>query len=101
MDANDVLLWLSARQEGSWAGYRAAIEEMATSVDEDDDETDDRGLAIYQRLRLNLERLAHVEFGRADFSNRWRIVPPTIAATSGRTIGILCGARTEIGRAHV
>jgi hypothetical protein len=101
MNANDILLWLSARQEGSWASYKAAIEEMDTPAEGADDEPDDRELAIHQRLRLNLERLAHVEFGRADFPNGWRVVPPTIAATSGRTIGILCGARTDESLAQI
>lgn len=95
MNSNDMLLWFSARQEGSWVGYKAALEEMATPTDDNDDETDERELAIYQRLRLNLERLAHVEFGRADFPNGWRVVPPTIATVSGKTKGILCGARTD------
>jgi len=49
MNANDILLWLSARQEGSWASYKAAIEEMDTPAEGADDEPDDRELAIHQR----------------------------------------------------
>ena len=95
MNPNEVLLWLSAKRAGSWVGYRATLEEMVTLAAEDDDEAEESELPLYQRFRFNFERLAHVEFRRPDFPNAWRVVPPTIAATSEKTIGILCGARTD------
>ena len=57
---------------------------------------EDAGLPIHQRVRLNLERLGHIEFGAADNEEGWRVVPPTLALLqyNGRVTGILCGART-------
>jgi hypothetical protein len=95
MNANDILLWMSAKRSGSWAGYKDTLEEMSTQEGENEDDSIDSDLPIYQRLRFNLERLAHVEFNRHEFRNGWRIVPPTLAITSGKPVGILCGARTE------
>jgi hypothetical protein len=68
---------------------------MSTHEEENEDDSIDSELPFYQRLRFNLERLAHAEFNRNGFLNGWRIVPPTLAITSGSPVGILCGARTE------
>ena len=95
MNANDILLWMSAKRTGPWAGYKGTLEEMAAVNEEGGDDAVDSELPIHQRLRFNLERLAHVEFYRPDCPNGWRVVPPTIAITSGAAIGILCGARTD------
>lgn len=103
-NANDLLLWLSAKKSGTWSRYRTAVDELEifeelSSDDEDlgEDAPDNFGLPIYHRLRLNLERLGHAEFFRKDFKNGWRVVPPTLAYNSnkGKTIGVLCGARTD------
>lgn len=96
MNANDILLWASTKRFGSWAAYKERVGERSSA--EEDAGADDRGayeLPIYQRLRFNLERLGHVEFRRRDFPESWRVVPPTIAASSGERRGILCGARTD------
>ena len=63
MSANTVLLWMSARQEGSWQQYRAAFERLYAEEGEDDDAGagEDNGLAPHQELRFNLTRLGHVE----------------------------------------
>ena len=104
MNPNDLLLWISAKGSGTWARYRAAVDELQVSEDangndEDlgEDVPDSSGLPIHHRLRLNLERLGHAEFFRADFQNGWRVVPPTVACANNEagTVGILCGARTN------
>ena len=56
MSANSLLLWMSARRRGSWAQFRAAVEELHLHVDteaegEDDDEgtagPDDRNFLLF------------------------------------------------------
>ncbi len=95
MTPNELLLWLSARKAGSWSQFRGAVEtlDLANSSAEGEE---DAGLPIHQRVRLNLERLGHIEFGAADSEEGWRVVPPTLALLqyNGRVTGILCGART-------
>ena len=95
MTPNELLLWLSARKAGSWSQFRGAVEnlDLANSSAEGEE---DAGLPIHQRVRLNLERLGHIEFGAADSDEGWRVVPPTLALLqyNGRVTGILCGART-------
>ena len=95
MNSNDILLWMSAKQRGSWAGYTDRLEAMSTDEGENEDDSIESELPFHQRFRFNLERLAHAEFNRNGFLNGWRIVPPTLAITSGSRFGILCGARTE------
>lgn len=103
MNPNDLLLWLSARGSGTWSRFRAAIDELmipaAEGVGDEDacEDAPDVGLPICHRFRLNLERLAHVEFFREGFQNGWRIVPPTLACaeTEEGPVGVLCGARTD------
>ena len=101
MSANELLIWMSARVEGSWPQFRSAVEELR--VEEDMGDSSEAGedasasdLPRYQAVRLGLERLAHVEFTSVASNRRWRVVPPTLAVTrSGdECVGILCGART-------
>lgn len=94
MNTNEILLWMSAKRMGSWASYKDVLEETMEPDEENAGDLSDSELSLYQRLRLNLERLAHVEFRGQDFPNGWCVVPPTIALTSGERVGILCGART-------
>ena len=106
MSSNDLLLWLSARGEGSWAQFRAAVEEHYVPDDGEENDLDvdersaaraDSDLPVYQQVRIALERLGHVEFFAADLDNRWRVVPPAVAVNSGSSspaTGVLCGART-------
>lgn len=95
MTPNELLLWLSARKEGSWPQFRGAVAtlDLASSSDETGEGI---SLPLHQRIRFNLERLGHVEFGAAECEDGWRVVPPTLALSqdNGRIIGILCGART-------
>src|SRR5207253_307757 len=53
-------------------------------------------LGVYQRLRLNFERLGHAEFFAKGCEGGWRVAPPVIATSGqpGRWMGILCGARS-------
>lgn len=95
MTPNELLLWLSARKQGSWVQFRSAVEnlELAETADEAEQDT---ALPVHQRVRLNLERLGHVEFDTAGCENGWRAVPPVLAIFEHDAVasGVLCGART-------
>ncbi len=101
MSANDLLLWMSARCQGSWLQFRNAVEELhlsngdATSA-EDDDARDPLALPLYQALRLNLQRLAHAEFFAGGGGADWRVTPPSLAVTQtvNGWLGVLAGARS-------
>ena len=100
MRANELLLWLSARREGSWSQFRAAVEELH-SVENNcnvngESRTDDGDFPLHQQFRLNLEGAAHAEFFERDSKYRWRIAPPVLAAhpTSDGLRAVLCGARS-------
>jgi hypothetical protein len=98
MKANELLLWLSARREGSWLQFRSAIEELhaeeAASIQ--DTSLQDDEFPLHQELRMNLERLGHAEFFANDCDDGWRVAPPALAAicTDNGWLGILCGARS-------
>jgi len=95
MTPNELLLWLSARKQGSWPQFRGAVEKLDLANDSDESEQDTK-LPVHQRVRFNLERLGHVEFDAAECEDGWRVVPPALAVfqhDNGFT-GILCGART-------
>lgn len=99
MKANELLFWLSARREGSWRQFRDAVKELhsAQGVSEATEAVEsDNAFPLHQRLRLELKRLAHVEFFARDCENGWRVAPPTLAAhpVPGGTRAILCGARS-------
>jgi hypothetical protein len=93
---------MSARQAGSWAQFRGAVEEL--HIDEDvvepespDTELTGRGsFPLYQMLRLNLQRLAHCEFYANGCADGWRVVPPTLATVEhqDKWMGYYCGARS-------
>jgi hypothetical protein len=97
-----MLLWLSAKGQGSWSQFRAAVEELDTQQGELKLDAEDSSsmviasdLPIYQQVRFAFERLGHVEFYSAGAENGWRIVPPSVAMRSrGSTEGVLCGARS-------
>jgi hypothetical protein len=104
LNLDRLLLWLSAKEQGSWSQFRAAVEEFCTDKSDaspDDPDYPERrdvtnsGLPIYQHVRLTLQRLAHAEFYTAGAENGWRIVPPSLAFLADRTdTGLLCGARS-------
>lgn len=110
MSANALLLWMSARREGSWQQFRTAVEELHLGESNDlegegDDAPDQFALPLYQTLRFNLQRLGHAEFfagagGDAD----WRVTPPSLAVTHHPRgwLGIVAGARspTLLRRLH-
>ena len=100
MKANELLFWLSARREGSWQQFRAAVEELHSDDGETGAEENDE-FPLHQQLRLDLERLAHVEFFAHDCEKGWRVAPPTLAmhrVPGGGVRGILCGARSPVLR---
>ena len=99
MSLDNLLLWLSAKGQGSWSQFRGAVEELYAGEDYRSLLADDEGeryaassgLPVYQRIRFALERLGHVEF----FTNNWRVVPPALALLSRSSgDGVLCGARS-------
>ncbi len=104
MSFDHMLLWLSAKGQGSWSQFRAAVEEFDTEQgdlepDAEDGESAGPGsdLPIYQQVRFALQRLGHVEFYTAGAENGWRVVPPTVAIRARATAdGVLCGARTPV-----
>ena len=106
---NELLLWLSARREGTWQQFRAAVEELR-SEDEDwegkensSSVQDDNDFRLHQRMRLSLECLAHAEFFANGCEEGWRIAPPILAAhpVLGGIQAILCGARSAALRERV
>ncbi len=95
MTPNELLLWLSARKEGSWRQFRGAVENLDLAANSEGEEQGG-ALALHLRVYLNLERLAHVEFASSESEKGWRVVPPALALSrrGDCAIGILCGART-------
>ena len=103
MNANHVLLWMSAREQGSWTQFKSAVEELRLAEQDQDSIQDNfnehdtpQGFPYHQRLRLNLQSLAHAEFFSNGSESGWRVVPPSLAVhrQSDSWIGILCGARS-------
>lgn len=106
MKANELLLWMSARRQGSWQQFRSAVEELHSNIDTFPNELDDHAetkFPLHQKLRLDFERLAHVEFFAGDCEKGWRITPPTFAVhpTSDGMRAVLCGARSPALRERV
>lgn len=95
MIADDLLLWLSATRQGSWRQFRQAVEELNSTNGEERIEQD-REFPLHQQLRLDLGRLAHVEFFALECQDGWRVAPPTLAghSISGGLRAVLCGARS-------
>jgi hypothetical protein len=94
MGPNELLLWLSARREGSWGQFRSAAEEILS----DADGTPANGRAApYQEMRFALEQLGHVEFEGRDGEGGWRVARPVLAVSRQpeNFIGIMCGARSS------
>ncbi len=97
MSLNHLLTWISARGSGSWSQFRGAVERLhvePTESERKEENADDAivgDLPVYQAARLNLQRLAHVEFTKTN----WRVVPPSIAVhkEGDQWAGVLCGAR--------
>ena len=104
MSVDHLLLWLSAKGQGSWSQFRGAVEELCVEQDEGAPSADDEGdrpatttsdLPVYQQVRFALQRLAHVEFFCSQVDQGWRVVPPVIALLPSRPgEGLLCGARS-------
>ena len=107
MSANNLLIWMSARQEGSWPQFRGAVEELHLNTEENDESlgTEESGdsqheLPLYQELRLNMQRLGHAEFFAGAGEKDWRVAPPTLAVTAYGTnpdtwLGVVTGARSQ------
>lgn len=99
MNANHLLLWLSHRREGSWGQFRSGVDQFADEAGAAGSSGSGPGatarLPLHQRCRLNLRRLAHVEFHGTNGAPSWRVAPPALAINeaSGGWRGIVCGAR--------
>lgn len=102
MSANSLLHWMSARCQGSWAQFRAAVEELhleavVEAEGEGDDAPDQFALPLYQTLRFNLQRVGHAEFfAGAGEGAEWRVAPPSLAITRHARgwLGVVAGARS-------
>jgi hypothetical protein len=105
--ANELLFWLSARREGSWQQFRAAVEELHSAENDSDlngdSQTDDNEFPLHQQLRINFECAAHAEFFERDSKYIWRIAPPVLAMhpARGGFRAVLCGARSPALRERV
>jgi hypothetical protein len=104
MSANDLLLWMSARRQGSWQQFRTAVEELHVADSDggsqggmEEDAADQYSFPLYQTLRLNVQRLGHVEFFAGAGGSDWRVAPPSLAVTQhGRGwVGVVAGARSS------
>jgi hypothetical protein len=97
---NELIIWLSARVQGSWEQFKAAVEELHLPDDgpggAEAPDSRQSGLPLHQELRLMLERLGHVEFFADGCEGGWRIAPPVWASLGKNEppSAILCGART-------
>jgi hypothetical protein len=101
MSANALLIWMSARREGSWQQFRTAVEELHLREGDDlggeaDDTLDQFALPLYQTLRFNLERFGHAEFFSGAGDSDWRVTPPSLAVTQHARgwLGSVVGARS-------
>ena len=105
MRVDHLLLWLSAKGNGSWSQFRGAVEALlASQTNESRDSDEEKSgsganhsvLPVHQQIRLELQRLGHVEFSWNERGHgSWQVVPPTIALLPNRRDkGILCGARS-------
>jgi len=103
MSANELLLWMSARRQGSWQQFRTAVEELHMADSDGDaqggaeeDAADQYALPLYQALRLNLQRLGHAEFFAGAGGSDWRVAPPSLAVTEHARgwLGVVAGARS-------
>ena len=105
MNLDLLLLWLSAKGQGSWSQFRGAVEELCIEQEYDTPETTDdldragvngSDLPLYQWTRFALQRLGHVEFFSTGTDHDWRVVPPVVALLPSQpSEGILCGARSS------
>lgn len=104
MSANSLLLWMSARREGTWQQFRAAVEELhlpETEIGSETEEREGRGgrneLPLYHELRFNLQRLGHAEFFSGAGEMDWRVTPPCLAISQQPqgSLGVVTGARSR------
>ncbi|HVM00506.1 MAG TPA: hypothetical protein VM324_14530 [Egibacteraceae bacterium] len=104
MSLEHLLLWLSAKGQGSWSQFRGAVEELGVEQDYEQSNAGDgqdgpalasSDLPVYQRARFALQRLSHVEFFSTTAGHDWRVVPPAVAMLPSNPYGgLLCGARS-------
>ncbi|MBK9622563.1 MAG: hypothetical protein IPO31_25560 [Candidatus Obscuribacter sp.] len=104
MSINDLLLWMSMREQGSWTQFRDAVERFHVDSNYVQDGNDSGGLIAsgtqpsYQNVSFDLQRLAHAEFffSTEDSGADWRVVPPCISIHNHNDLwlGIVCGARS-------
>jgi hypothetical protein len=104
VSANDLLVWMSARGQGSWAQFRAAVEELHiaesdnyATAGEEEDSAVLPSFPLHQVLRLNLQRLGHAEFFAGAAGNDWKVTPPALCVTRSEAdwLAVVTGARTD------
>jgi hypothetical protein len=89
---NKLLMWMSARQAGSWSSFRNFLSECQAPGS-----AARRRSAPHRVAAWNLSKLGHAEFGAAASGQGWRIAPPVLAAggPQGPQCAVYCGARTD------
>lgn len=105
MTANELFLWMSARGQGSWSQFRAAVEQLDIAERENtvaavEEEEETRGRVsppLHQSLRLNFQRLAHAEFFAGAGGDDWRVTPPSLSIVQhgARWLAVVTGARSD------
>jgi hypothetical protein len=85
MSCDLLLYWMSHLSEGSWAGFRRAVAQLAQ------DSADEADLA--RRRRVALSDLGYAEFFVND-SQRWRTLPSVLAGLPGGSAAVFIGSRT-------
>jgi hypothetical protein len=104
MSANNLLIWMSARGQGSWSQFRAAVEELHIAEEEnygpavDEEESSAQAsLPLHQALRLNLQRFAHAEFFAGANGDDWRVTPPSLSVIQRKDhwLAFVSGARSD------
>ncbi len=85
MSSDLLLYWMSHLGEGSWAGFRRAVAQLAQ------DSADHAGLA--RRRRVALSDLGHAEFFVND-TQRWHALPSILAGLPCGSAAVFIGSRT-------
>ena len=82
---------MSARRQGSWQQFRAAVEELhfrrATNWSGGRWRPRQFALPLYQALRFNLQRVGHAEFFAGAGGAEWRVTPKSRSDTARATVG--------------
>lgn len=86
MNYDLLLSWMTHKGDGSWAGFRKALSELASDASD--------GQTLARQMRVAFSDLGHVDFF-IDGSQKWRTLPPMLAGSAANDcVAVLCGSRT-------